>query len=222
MRSPRAGGSPVPTTPRRRARSLRGALRAVARLAVMGTISVIIPSLNDAGFLAVVPRRARERRPVRPTRSSSSTTARRMPRPRSRSPRAHGWSTSRCAASGPRPRPGSTRHPATCSPASTPTPCRPRVAGRGRAADVAARPPTVVTGPACSTAAPPRGAGSPATSTSAATSPSIGALLGHPPVFGSNYAMRADARGSSSATSCTAIAPTCTTTSTSRGGCGPA
>src|SRR4029453_8593816 len=53
MRSLRTGGSPSSEKPRRRARMLRERAPLVARLAVMGTISVIVPSLNDADFLAV-------------------------------------------------------------------------------------------------------------------------------------------------------------------------
>lgn len=51
MRDVRAGVAPSANRRRRRTERASGR-EALARLAVMGTISVIIPSLNDAGFLA--------------------------------------------------------------------------------------------------------------------------------------------------------------------------
>ena len=50
---PCAWGSPSSQMPTGGARMLRGRAPAMARLAVMGTISVIVPSLNDADYLAV-------------------------------------------------------------------------------------------------------------------------------------------------------------------------
>ncbi len=117
-----------------------------------------------------------------------------MPRPRSRGPRAHGSSTSRCAASGPRRRPDSTRHPATCSPASTPTRC-PRPTGWPRSSGGCR-------GPTARRSSPAPGVFYGGTAPRRWIARNlyiggyftvIGALLGHPPIYGSNYAMRADA-----------------------------
>ena len=168
--------------------------RPMARLAADGHHFGHGPEPQRRGLPRRLPRRTRRRRPARPTRSSSSTTARRMPLPRSRSPRAPGSSPSRCAASGPRRRPDSTRHPATCSPASTPIRCR-RPDGSPRSSG------------ACRGPTGRRSSPVPASSTAPTAScrwiarniyiggyfTVIGALLGHPPIFGSNYAMRRDA-----------------------------
>src|SRR5688572_29893593 len=51
MRTSCIGGRPVLQMMPPRARMLRGRAPPTARLAVMGTISVIVPCLNDAGFL---------------------------------------------------------------------------------------------------------------------------------------------------------------------------
>lgn len=77
----------------------------------MVTISVVIPSYNDACFLAAaLDALAAQLRPA--DEIVVVDNGRPMTRPTSRAPRALVSSSNRCAESGPRPRRAMTRHPA--------------------------------------------------------------------------------------------------------------
>ena len=163
---------PLPNPRRRAHESCACVAEPMARLAVMGTISVIVPSLNDAGFLAV----------CLDALASQTRRGRRGHRRRQRLDGCHGRGRACRGCTGRRP--AGARHLARdrgrfrrgirrrARPPRRRLGAGARLAGRGRASDVAARPADgrhrfrrLLRRHRA------RGAGSPATSTSAATSP---------------------------------------------------
>ena len=191
MRSLRAGGSPSSETPRRHARLLRGRAPPVAETRRDGHHFGHRSEPERRGLPRGLPRRAREPDP----------SSRRGDRRRQRLDGCHGRGRDGRRRAGRRPAGArhlarhrgrdSTRHPATCSPASTPTRCRrptgwPRSSGGCRSATARRSSPA----PACSTAAPAPRRWIARNLYIGGYFTVIGALLGHPPIYGSNYAIR--------------------------------